>query len=89
MSIKQDVKQNLMKEYARCENDTGSPEVQCAVLTTRILNLTEHLKINKKDHSCRRSLLIMVARRRKLLSYLQKRDESRYQEVIKRLGLRR
>ena len=89
MSIAQDVKQGIIKDYGRADGDTGSPEVQCAVLTTRIANLTEHLKINKKDHSCRRSLLILVARRRKLLTYLQKRDDNRYQEVIKRLGLKK
>lgn len=89
MSIAQQRKTELMQEYGRCKGDTGSPEVQCAVLTERIKNLTEHLKINKKDHSCRRSLLILVARRRSLLAYLERCDRDRYLELIKRLGLRK
>jgi len=89
MSITAERKQELIKEYAIKPEDTGSPEVQVAILTERIINLTEHLKTHKKDHHSRRGLLIMVGLRRRLLSYTQQKDETRYQALIKRLGLRR
>ena len=89
MSITNEKKTELIKEYAQKEGDTGSPEVQVAILTTRILNLTEHLKTHKKDFHSRRGLLIMVGQRRRLLDYLQSRNEARYQGLISRLGLRR
>jgi len=78
-----------MKEYARCEGDTGSPEVQVAVLTARIQELTEHLKENPKDHHSRRGLLKMVGKRRNLLGYLKRIDIERYRSLIERLGLRK
>ena len=89
MSITNEEKAELIKEYAQKEGDTGSPEVQVAILTTRILNLTEHLKTHKKDFHSRRGLLIMVGQRRRLLDYLKSRNEARYQGLISRLGLRR
>ena len=89
MSITAERKQELVKEYAIKSGDTGSPEVQVAVLTERIVNLTEHLKIHKKDHHSRRGLLIMVGKRRRLLDYTKKKAQSRYEGLIKRLGLRR
>jgi small subunit ribosomal protein S15 len=89
MSIAQAKKAELIKEYGQTDGDTGSPEVQCAILTERILNLTEHMKANVKDFSSRRSLLILVARRRKLLQYVQKQSRERYEALIKRLGLRK
>ena len=89
MSITNEKKAELIKEYAQKEGDTGSPEVQVAILTTRILNLTEHLKTHKKDFHSRRGLLIMVGQRRRLLDYLKSRNEARYQGLISRLGLRR
>jgi small subunit ribosomal protein S15 len=89
MSVTQEKKQALMKEYATVANDTGSPEVQCAVLTERILNLTEHFKTHKKDHHSRRGLLVLVNRRRRLLDYLKKGDQARYEALIQRLGLRK
>jgi len=89
MSITADEKQRLMKEYATKEGDTGSPEVQVAILSSRIATLTEHFKSHKKDNHSRRGLLMMVAQRRKLLDYLKGKDEGRYQELIARLGLRR
>ena len=79
----------VRKEYQQGDRDTGSPEVQVALLTSRIAELTEHLKTHKKDHSSRRGLLTMVNKRRKLLSYLTKKDTTRYQKLIERLGLRR
>ncbi len=82
-------KQAIMAEYATHEGDTGSPEVQIAVLTKRINDLTEHLKANKKDHHSRRGLLKMVGRRRNLLAYLQKKDIERYRAIVARLGLRK
>lgn len=82
-------KQAIMTEYAAHEGDTGSPEVQIAVLTKRINDLTEHLKANKKDHHSRRGLLKMVGRRRNLLAYLQKKDIERYRAIVARLGLRK
>ena len=89
MSITNEKKAALIKEYGQKEDDTGSPEVQVAILTTRILNLTEHLKTHKKDFHSRRGLLIMVGQRRRLLDYLQSRSEARYLDLISRLGLRR
>ena len=82
-------KQAIMAEYATHEGDTGSPEVQIAVLTKRINDLTEHLKTNKKDHHSRRGLLKMVGHRRNLLAYLQKNDIERYRAIIKKLGIRK
>ena len=82
-------KTEKIKEFAVHEGDTGSPEVQIALLTERILHLTDHLQTRKKDHSSRRGLLRMVGRRNSLLKYLQKNDFSRYQAVVKRLGLRK
>ena len=84
-----ELKQQVMKEYALHEGDTGSPEVQIAVLTTRINELTEHLKVHKKDHHSRRGLLMMVGHRRNLLAYLQKKDIERYRSIISRLGIRK
>jgi small subunit ribosomal protein S15 len=89
MSITASRKQELIKDYAIAEGDTGSPEVQCAVLTERIVNLTEHFKTNAKDHHSRRGLLILVGRRRRLLDYLKRKDSGRYDVLIKRLGLRK
>ena len=82
-------KQAIMAEYAAHEGDTGSPEVQIAVLTKRINDFTEHLKANKKDHHSRRGLLKMVGRRRNLLAYLQKKDIERYRAIVAKLGLRK
>jgi small subunit ribosomal protein S15 len=82
-------KQRIMGEYATVEGDTGSPEVQVAMLTKRIRDLTEHLKIHKHDHHSRRGLLILVGQRRRLLAYLQRKDIARYRSLIERLGLRR
>ena len=89
MSITQERKQDLIKEYATGAGDTGSPEVQVAVLSERITNLTEHLKAHKKDFASRRGLLMMVGQRRRLLDYLHRKEQSRYQALIERLGLRR
>ena len=89
MSITQERKQELISEYATATGDTGSPEVQVAVLTERITNLTEHLKAHKKDFASRRGLLMMVGQRRRLLDYLRRKEQSRYQALIERLGLRR
>ena len=83
------VKTKIMSEYATHEGDTGSPEVQVAVLSRRIADLTEHLRTHKHDHHSRRGLLLLVGRRRRLLNYLQKSDISRYRSLIERLGLRR
>lgn len=82
-------KQAIMKEYATHEGDTGSPEVQIAVLTKRINDLTEHLKAHHKDHHSRRGLLKMVGHRRNLLAYLQKTDIERYRAIVQKLGLRK
>ena len=82
-------KQAIIKEYATHEGDTGSPEVQVAVLTTRINELTEQLKVHKKDHHSRRGLLKMVGHRRNLLNYLQKKDIERYRAIIAKLGIRK
>ena len=81
-------KAEIVKEFARGENDTGSPEVQVALLSSRIAYLTEHLKINKKDHSSRLGLLKLVGKRKRLLRYLKKKDYTRYQTVIKTLSIR-
>ena len=89
MSITAEDKQQLMKDYATKDGDTGSPEVQVAILTKRITTLTEHFKTHKKDNHSRRGLLMMVAQRRKLLDYVKGKDEARYQDLIKRLGIRR
>ena len=89
MSITAERKSEVIKEYAKGANDTGSPEVQIALLTRRITELTEHLKTHKKDHSSRRGLLKMVGRRNNLLKYLTREDRTRYQQIIKRLGLRK
>ena len=82
-------KQAIMKEFATHEGDTGSPEVQIAVLTKRINDLTEHLKVHKKDHHSRRGLLMLVGQRRALLNYLIKIDIERYRSIIARLGIRK
>lgn len=82
-------KKSIMAEYALSEGDTGSPEVQIAMLTQRIKDLTEHLKEHKHDHHSRRGLLLLVGQRRRLLGYLQKVDIERYRSLIERLGLRR
>ncbi len=89
MSITVEEKEKVMKDFATKEGDTGSPEVQIAILSSRIATLTEHFKIHKKDNHGRRGLLKMVALRRKLLDYVKRKDEARYQDLIKRLGLRR
>ena len=89
MSITQEGKGELIKEVRQTDDDTGSPEVQVSILTERINNLTEHLKEHKKDHHSRRGLLIMVGQRRRLLDYLNRKNTARYQDLIKRLGLRR
>ncbi|HPU00698.1 MAG: 30S ribosomal protein S15 [Firmicutes bacterium] len=87
--LKQDRKQEIIKNYQLHESDTGSPEVQIALLTERINQLTEHLKEHKKDFSSQRGLLKMVGKRRGLLNYLRKKSPQRYQEVLSRLGLRK
>ncbi|MEL6948367.1 MAG: 30S ribosomal protein S15 [Pseudomonadota bacterium] len=89
MSISAERKAELIKDYAVKDGDTGSPEVQVAILTERINNLTEHFKTNKKDNHSRRGLLKMVATRRSLLDYTKRKDDARYQDLIKRLGIRR
>ena len=89
MSITAERKQQLISEYATAKGDTGSPEVQVAILSERIINLTDHLKTHKKDHHSRRGLLVMVGQRRRLLDYLNAKKTARYQDLIKRLNLRR
>ena len=89
MALTKDEKQSVIAEYRLSDTDTGSPEVQIAVLTSQINQLTEHLKVNKKDHHSRRGLLKMVGKRRGLLNYLIKKDIVRYRSIISRLGLRR
>lgn len=89
MSITAEEKTRVIKEYAIKDGDTGSPEVQVAILSNRIATLTEHFKTHKKDNHSRRGLLKLVAQRRKLLDYVKRKDEARYQDLIKRLGLRR
>ncbi len=89
MSIDAATKTKLIAEYGTAEGDTGSPEVQIAVLSHRIAQLTEHLKFHKHDHHSRRGLLLLVGRRRRLLNYLAKTDINRYRSLIERLGIRR
>ncbi len=89
MSITAERKTELIGEYKQTENDTGSPEVQVAILTSRIVTLTDHFKEHNNDNHSRRGLLKMVSRRRRLLDYLKRKDQSRYEALIKRLGLRR
>ncbi|WP_099332145.1 30S ribosomal protein S15 [Actinomyces minihominis] len=89
MALSKDQKEAIVKEYATHEGDTGSPEVQVALLTERIKELTEHSKFHKHDHNSRRGLMLMVGRRRHLLDYLQGIDVERYRSLIERLGLRR
>ena len=89
MSITPERKAALIKEYGVKDGDTGSPEVQVAILTERIVNLTEHFKTNKKDNHSRRGLLAMVSQRRRLLDYVKNKNESRYTDLITKLGLRR
>ncbi|AQR74731.1 MULTISPECIES: 30S ribosomal protein S15 [Sphingomonas] len=89
MSITQERKDALVKEHGRESGDTGSPEVQVAILTERITNLTEHFKTHAKDNHSRRGLLLMVNKRRSLLDYLKKKDEARYTGIIAKLGLRK
>ena len=89
MALANDVKKQIMTEYATVEGDTGSPEVQVAMLSRRIADLTEHLRTHKHDHHSRRGLLLLVGRRRRLLQYLAKTDITRYRSLIERLGLRR
>ena len=88
MPLPKDVKSEIIGEYKRSETDTGSAEVQVALLTQRIRDLTEHLKMHKKDHHTRRGLLQMVGQRRRLLNYLKKSDIERYREVVAKLGIR-
>ena len=89
MTITKERKQELVQEFQSGEADTGSPEVQIAILTIRINNLTEHMRSNPKDYSTRRGLLAMVSRRRRLLDYLKKVDQQRYLDSIGRLGIRK
>lgn len=89
MPLSTDVKKQIMTDYATVEGDTGSPEVQIAMLTQRILDLTEHSRAHKHDHHSRRGLLLLVGRRKRMLRYLQSTDIERYRALIKRLGLRR
>jgi small subunit ribosomal protein S15 len=89
MSITAERKQELVREFATKQADTGSPEVQVAILSERIKNLTEHLKGHNKDFHSRRGLLVMVGQRRRMLDFLKAKDESRYDQLIERLGLRR
>jgi small subunit ribosomal protein S15 len=89
MSILNKTKQELIAEFAKDKKDSGSTEVQCAILTQKIANLTEHLKSHKKDNSSKRGLLIMVSKRRKLLDYLKKKNEKSYQDLIKSLNIRK
>jgi small subunit ribosomal protein S15 len=89
MALTKEAKTEVMQQYRRHEGDTGSPEVQIAVLTNRITYLTEHFKLHKKDHHSRRGLLLLVGRRRRLLDYLQDVDETRYRAVLDRLGIRK
>ncbi len=89
MSLTQECKQELIKNYSINDNDTGSSAVQCALLTERINNLTEHFKSNHKDHTSRRGLLILVGRRRRLLNYIKKKNVSEYLNLINKLGIRK
>ncbi|WCI09391.1 30S ribosomal protein S15 [Arthrobacter sp. OVS8] len=89
MALEAAVKQSIIKDFATSEGDTGSPEVQVAVLTQRIKDLTEHMKVHKHDYHTQRGLLAMVGRRKRMLSYLKNTDITRYRQLIERLGLRR
>jgi small subunit ribosomal protein S15 len=89
VALASDVKQQIRSDYATVDGDTGSPEVQVAMLSRRISDLTEHLRTHKHDHHSRRGLLLLVGRRRRLLQYLAKTDITRYRSLIERLGLRR
>lgn len=89
MSLSKNDKQNVIKELKTTKNDTGSPEVQVGIFTQQIKKLTDHLKLNKKDEHSRRGLLKMVGKRRRLLDYLKHKDESRYDKLVKKLGLRK
>ncbi len=89
MTITKERKQELIQEYRREDGDTGSPEVQIAILTTRINSLTEHMQGHKKDYACRRGLLALVSRRRRLLDYLKRVDPQRYLGIIQRLSIRK
>ncbi len=89
MSITAERKQELIKDYATNEQDTGSPEVQVAILSERIANLTQHFKVHAKDNHSRRGLLKLVSQRRRLLDYVKRADDERYRSLIQRLGLRR
>jgi small subunit ribosomal protein S15 len=89
MALEAAEKTEIIQQYARAEGDTGSPEVQVAMLSKRISDLTEHLRTHKHDHHSRRGLLLLVGRRRRLLNYLQRTDITRYRALIERLGLRR
>ena len=89
MALKKDVKTSIIKEFARDEKDTGSPEVQIAILTNEINALTDHLKVHIHDHHSRRGLLKKVGQRKSLLNYLAKKDVQRYRELINKLGLRK
>lgn len=89
MALTKEAKSTVIKDYRTHDTDTGSPEVQVAVLTNRITYLTEHFQGHKKDHHSRRGLLMMVSRRRRLLDYLRRHDEGRYKALIARLGIRR
>jgi small subunit ribosomal protein S15 len=89
MTLTKEAKTEVMSRFAKHEGDTGSPEVQIALLTARINELTEHLRGHKKDHHSRRGLLMLVGQRRRLLNYLRRRDISRYRELVQELGLRK
>jgi small subunit ribosomal protein S15 len=89
MSIGKALKQEVIKKFANSKNDTGSAEVQCAILSSRISALTEHLKIHTKDHHSRRGLLILIGQRKRLLSYLRSKNNDRYVGLIKKLGIRK
>jgi small subunit ribosomal protein S15 len=89
MSITKERKQSLIGDFQRGKSDTGSPEVQIAILTTRVSEITEHLRTHKKDHASRRGLLMMVSRRRRLLDYLKTVDPQRYLDIIRRLDIRK
>ena len=89
MTLTKEAKTQIIQEHARSAGDTGSAEVQIAVLTKRIGDLTEHLKVHKHDHHCRRGLLMLVGRRRRLLEYLRREDIERYRAIVAKLGLRR
>lgn len=89
MALTKEAKTGVIRQYRRSDSDSGSPEVQIAVLTNRITYLTEHFKLHKKDHHSRRGLLELVGRRRRLLNYLQRIDASRYRAVLERLGIRK